>query len=183
MTRILLFAAGSLLLAVISRKSLLVPRSHGFYRFFAWEAIFGLILLNAPAWFRTPLASHQIASWILLMASLIPLILGVRSLRQQGGVRLARQSEPSLLPFETTTALVTTGIYARIRHPLYASLLLLAWGTFLKSPSWAGGLLAAASTMFLLATARLDEAECIRFFGDDYLRYMQRTRMFIPYVF
>jgi protein-S-isoprenylcysteine O-methyltransferase Ste14 len=182
MTRLMIFAAGSVLLAALSRKSLLAPRSHGFFRFFAWEAILALILLNAPAWFLDPLAPRQILSWLLLMGSLIPLIAGIRSLREHGGARGAREGDPTLLPLEATTALITTGIYGLIRHPLYTSLLLLTWGSFFKSVSWAGAVLASAASLFLVATARADESECLRFFGEPYRRYMRRTRMFIPHI-
>jgi protein-S-isoprenylcysteine O-methyltransferase Ste14 len=94
-----------------------------------------------------------------------------------------RKSEPHLLAFEKTSALVTTGIYQYIRHPLYSSLLLLTWGAFFKAPTWYGGLLAMVSTLFLYATARADEAECVRFFGREYWNYMSHTKRFIPYVF
>ena len=95
----------------------------------------------------------------------------------------SREGSPSLLGFEKTTTLVTTGIFRYIRHPLYSSLLLLTWGIFFKSPSAIGIFLASASTLFLVATARADEAECIQFFGAPYREYMRRTKMFIPYLF
>jgi protein-S-isoprenylcysteine O-methyltransferase Ste14 len=91
--------------------------------------------------------------------------------------------DPNLLAFEKTTQLVTSGIYAYIRHPLYSSLLLLAWGIFFKLPSLPGGLLALAATIFLVLTARADEAECIQFFGSVYQGYMHKTRRFIPFLF
>ena len=37
--------------------------------------------------------------------------------------------------FESTTTLVTAGAYRYIRHPLYESGLMLAWGAALKAPS------------------------------------------------
>jgi protein-S-isoprenylcysteine O-methyltransferase Ste14 len=40
-----------------------------------------------------------------------------------------------------------------------------------------------AATVFLIATAKADEAECIRFFGAEYQAYMKRTKMFVPFVF
>ena len=70
-----------------------------------------------------------------------------------------------------------------IRHPLYSSLLILAWGVFFKDPSWLGGLLALAATLALIATAKADEAECTRFFGFAYQDYMRQTRMFVPFLF
>jgi protein-S-isoprenylcysteine O-methyltransferase Ste14 len=88
-----------------------------------------------------------------------------------------------LVAFEKTTALVTTGAYSYIRHPLYSSLLFLAWGIFFKDPSWLGGLLALGATLFLVATARVEEAENLRFFGEAYREYMKQTGMFVPFLF
>ena len=179
----LLLALGSLILVYISRASLRAPRSQGFYRFFAWEAILALLLLNADLWSRDPLAWYQLVAWTLLVASLVPLIFGVLTLRARGKPAEQREGDPSLLAFEKTTALVTTGIYHVIRHPLYGSLLLLAWGIFFKSPSWLGGALLLIATSFLVLTAKADEAECTKVFGPAYQDYMKKTRMFIPYVF
>ncbi len=180
--RPLLFAIGSVLLATISRKSLLRPRSHGFYRFLAWEAILGLLLINAQSWFRDPFHWHQIVSWLLLLVSIIPLVLGIAELRSRGGAGADASRDPELLGFERTTALVKDGIFGLIRHPLYASLLLLGWGIFFKEPSAWSGVLITVATLLLVVTARRDEAECLQVFGAEYRQYMQHTRMFIPYV-
>jgi protein-S-isoprenylcysteine O-methyltransferase Ste14 len=158
----------------ISWPSLRQPGSHGFYRFFAWEAILGLIVLNLRGWFVNPFAWYQVISWILLVLSLVPLIYGVHLLRTAG------KPDDAL---EATTQLVTEGLYRYIRHPLYASLLYLAWGTFFKSPSLLDGLIAAIATAFLFTTARADENECVIKFGEKYARYMKKTKMFIPLVF
>jgi protein-S-isoprenylcysteine O-methyltransferase Ste14 len=169
-------------LVYVSRASLVVPGSHGFFRFFAWVAILGLALLNIDLWFRDPLSWHQMISWVLLIISAFLVIVGVRLLKREGEPDEQRDEVP-LVAFEKTTALVTTGTYRYIRHPLYSSLLFLAWGIFFKAPSWLGGLLALAATLFLVATARVEEAENIRFFGEAYREYMTRTKMFVPYLF
>ncbi|MGB7874084.1 MAG: hypothetical protein WBL25_06845, partial [Anaerolineales bacterium] len=78
----LMLATG--LLIYISRASLRQPNSHGFYRFFAWESILVLFLFNVEKWFIDPFSWHQIIAWMLLLACLVPLILGVRSLRVRG---------------------------------------------------------------------------------------------------
>ena len=176
------FVLGSGVLISVSRASLAQPGSHGFYRFLAWEAILGLALLNVDAWFREPFSWHQLISWPLLLISAILVIGGVGLLRQRGAPDEARDDVP-LVAFEKTTTLVTTGLYRYIRHPLYSSLLFLAWGIFFKVPSWPGGLLAAAATLFLVATARVEEAENVRFFGPAYEEYKQQTKMFIPLLF
>jgi len=179
----IVFAIVTGVLIYISRASVRDPRSHGFFRFFAWEAISGLFLLNIEYWFRNSFSWHQIIAWILLMVCIVPAIWGTVLLKRVGKPVERRETEPSQLAFEKTTRLVTTGIYTYIRHPLYSSLLLLAWGIFFKLPSWPGGGLAALTTVGLLLTARADEAECIRFFGPEYEVYMKKTRRFIPFVF
>jgi protein-S-isoprenylcysteine O-methyltransferase Ste14 len=176
------FLAATSLLAWISRASLRSPRTHGFYRFFAWEAILALAVLALPVWFLDPFAPHQLVSWALLIGSLYPLVVSLRLLRQRGKPGADRSGE-ALLGLEKTTALVTSGLYGLIRHPMYTSLLLLAWGVLFKQPSPAGLALALAASTLLYQTAKIEEAENLAFFGPSYTAYMRRTRMFIPFIF
>jgi protein-S-isoprenylcysteine O-methyltransferase Ste14 len=176
------FVAASAALLMVSRQSLRNVHSHGFWRFFAWECLVGLFVLNADAWFVDPFAPHQLLSWVLLVTCVVPVAWGTVLLRQHGRPADQRDGDPGLLAFEKTTELVTTGIYRYIRHPLYASLLLLGWGIFLKAPNVPGAVLAGATTLFLLLTATADEAECLRFFGPAYAAYMKTTQRFIPFV-
>jgi protein-S-isoprenylcysteine O-methyltransferase Ste14 len=174
MIETIIFAMGSIVIFWISIPSLRQPRSHGFFRFFAWEIILGLFVLNLRDWFSDPFAWYQIISWFLLVTSIVPIVYGVILLRNFG------QPTDAL---EATTRLVTRGIFHYIRHPLYASLLYLAWGLFFKSPSLLNGCLVTVSTAFLYATARADETECILKFGDEYTKYMKKTKLFIPFIF
>jgi protein-S-isoprenylcysteine O-methyltransferase Ste14 len=179
---LLAFIFGSAVIVYVSRASLLAPRSHGFYRFFAWETILALAILNLDHWFTHPFAWYQLISWFLLIVSLFLVIHGVRLLKQMGRQDAQRHDAP-MLEFEKTTTIVTAGAYRYIRHPLYSSLLFLAWGIACKSPGWVNLLLALIATLFLVATARAEEAEDIRFFGTAYREYMRRTKMFIPFLF
>jgi hypothetical protein len=110
MWKFLTFVIATGVLVYISRASLRQPHSHGFYRFFAWECILVLFLLNVESWFIDPFSWHQLTAWTLLFACLVPLAFGVRSLRGHGKPAEERPGDPSLLAFEKTTALVTTGI-------------------------------------------------------------------------
>lgn len=179
--RLFVFVLGSAVLGQASRGALGRPGSHGFYRFLAWEALLALLLLQAPAWFRKPLSRRQLLSWLLLSLSLVPLLLGVSRLRRAGRPSPDRR-DPALLGIEKTTELVTSGVYRYIRHPLYASLLLLAWGAFLKAPGWRAGSLAGVASALLCLTARAEERENVGYFGPAYEAYMRRTRRFIPFV-
>lgn len=175
------FLLGTLVLAWLSRASLRQPRSHGFPRFFAWVAILGLLALNGPVWFEDRYAAHQLVSWVLLQLSIAVLVAGLYMLRRVGKADRARDEE-ALFAFEKTSQLVTVGIFRYIRHPMYCSLLLLAWGIFFKQPGVAGLLLALAASAFLWLTALRDEAECLGYFGEAYRDYMQRSKRFIPFI-
>jgi protein-S-isoprenylcysteine O-methyltransferase Ste14 len=180
--KLLVFLLGTIGLAYVSRASLLAPRSHGFHRFCNWEAILALALMNVDVWFQAPFSWNQIISWVLLTLAAFLVILGAVLLKGKGRPDPAR-GDKQLIGFEKTTALVTTGVYRYIRHPMYSSLLCLGWGIYFKRPSWPGLALALVATAFLVITARVEEAEDVRFFGSAYEAYRKRTKMFIPYLF
>jgi hypothetical protein len=52
--RVLSFILVTVFLAGISRRSLANPRCHGFYRFFAFEGVLALVLLNFHVWTNNP---------------------------------------------------------------------------------------------------------------------------------
>jgi protein-S-isoprenylcysteine O-methyltransferase Ste14 len=164
----------SVVIFVVSWQFLRNPRSHGFYRFFAFESILILILLNLENWISDPFSVHQIVSWLLLFVSIVLVAHGIYLLHVVGRPKSG---------IESTTMLVIAGAYKYIRHPLYSSLLFLAWGVFFKAPSILGGILAAVATAFLVTTARIEESENVQKFGVEYAAYMKTTRMFIPFLF
>ena len=182
MQEILVFIAGSAVILWLSRKPIRQPGRHGFYRFFAWEGIFGLIVLNHGVWGNDPYSAHQLASWLLMLLSILLVQQGFSHLTQHGRASEQRDDQ-ALYEFEKTTTLVTTGIYKYIRHPMYASLLALAWGAYFQNPSWLGTGVAVLCSYFLLLTAKADEAECLAYFGPAYADYMRQTRRFIPGLF
>jgi protein-S-isoprenylcysteine O-methyltransferase Ste14 len=174
MLQIAIGAGIALMIVYISWPSLRDVRAHGFYRFFALQAILGLVLVNLPAWFQDPFSAGQVISWLLLAVSLGLVIHAARLLRTAG--------RPSG-GVESTTVLVKQGAYRYIRHPLYSSLLFLAWGAFLKNITLPSTLLVLVASLSLAATASVEEAENLRKFGADYAAYQQSTRRFIPFVF
>jgi protein-S-isoprenylcysteine O-methyltransferase Ste14 len=173
--------AGTLTILWVSRRSLVRPSSHGFPRFFAFEAVLGLILLNVEHWFEDPWSVRQLASWLFLCTALLFVIWGLALLRTRGGFEPGSQASPEF-EWEKTERLVTTGIYRYVRHPMYSSLLLLTWGALLKAVTPGAALLAALSTVALAATATAEERENLGRFGQEYRDYMARTRRFVPFV-
>lgn len=151
--------------------SLKHKRFHGIPRFFAFESVFILILLNYKVWFKDPLSIHQLISWILLIYSIYPVVAGY--------ILLKRKGKPTR-NFENTSILVKSGIYGVIRHPLYLSIFLFGTGVVFKDPGKLQILLGVINLIAVWFTARMEESEMIARFGDEYRQYMKETKMFVP---
>jgi protein-S-isoprenylcysteine O-methyltransferase Ste14 len=180
--QISVFIIASVFLIIISRHSLRNPQHHGFYRFFTFEYIFILVILNAPFWFLDPFSLLQIISWLFLFLSLFVLTPGFYILKKKGNSR-SRKLESANYKFEDTANLVDTGIYKYIRHPMYSSLILLAIGALLKNVTIIGVVLMILVIIFIIVTAKIEERENILFFGSSYSNYMKKSKMFFPYIY
>ena len=171
--RLIIFAIGTLGIIFISLHSAGKLRSYGFLRFFAFESILALILYNAEHWFQNPFSVLQVISWLLIIASVVVVSSGFYMLR-----RFGRPKDV----IDDTAVLVISGIYKYIRHPLYSSLMLLAWGAFLKDISLVSFVLVLVASGLPVTMAKVEEKENIRKFGDDYSEYIKITKMFIPFI-
>ncbi|QFP78012.1 isoprenylcysteine carboxylmethyltransferase family protein [Deinococcus sp. AJ005] len=94
------------------------------------------------------------------------------------GRTLGRNLSPLPEPLDTSE-LVTTGLYAHVRHPIYSGLLTLGlgWGVLRGSPG-ALGWTAALAPLFHFKSAREEKALLVRF--PDYAAYRKRTKRFVP---
>jgi protein-S-isoprenylcysteine O-methyltransferase Ste14 len=153
--------------------SIKYKRYHGIARFFAFESVYILVLLNYKVWFTNPFSPLQLVSWILLCLSIYVVITGYLLLKRDG--------KPDT-NFENTSVLVKSGIYDYIRHPLYLSIFLLGTGVLLKDPGPVQLFLAIINLIAVYITARIEENEMIRKFGNGYKEYMKETKMFIPFI-
>jgi protein-S-isoprenylcysteine O-methyltransferase Ste14 len=80
--------------------------------------------------------------------------------------------------------LVTTGVYRRVRHPMYAAFFLWAIAQALLLPNWIAGPagLLGFGTLFALRVGR-EERMMEAAFGDEYRDYAARTWRVCPWVF
>ena len=79
--------------------------------------------------------------------------------------------------------LITTGIYAYVRHPVYAAFLYIAIGLILISQNIFLFFLPVLFWAFLtVAMKRTEEKWLIDRYGDDYVNYSKRVNRFIPKV-
>jgi protein-S-isoprenylcysteine O-methyltransferase Ste14 len=80
-------------------------------------------------------------------------------------------------------ALVKTGIYRFIRHPMYSSFFLLGLAQLLLLPNWFAGVAGLAGAGILFAfRVRREEQMMLQSFGDDYQAYMTQTKRIVPWV-
>lgn len=180
--RIGIFIILTIIFTFVSRRSLLNHRSHGFYRYFAFEGLAVLVLHNHPLWFAEPFSPLQCLSWLLLLFSVFLVIYGFDLLKRVGGQR-TNACVPENLAFENTQNLVKSGLYRYIRHPMYTSLLFLGWGAFLKQIDGVSIVALIVVTGALFLTARIEEIENIDYFGQEYSRYQLESKMFLPFIF
>ena len=165
---------GTLIIVIFSWFiSIRDKRYHGISRFFSFESIFILFLLNYKLWFNDPLSWNQIISWLLLFGSIYPAVAGFLLLKRKG---------KAVESLENTTVLVKSGIYRYIRHPLYFSLLLLGTGIMFKDLGLFQIIAGIINLIAVYITARIEEKEMMPRFGALYTDYMKETKMFIPFI-
>ena len=181
MLEVSFFTLATAVLAYLSRASLRAPKSHGFSRFFAWELMLVLLVMNVDVWNEDLFSPHQLISGALMLISLLLVVNGFRSLIRFGQQNEQRNEAP-MFGFEKTTALVSSGIYRFIRHPMYSSLMFLDWGLFFKRTSWITGIIALGACALLLIASLAEEKENIRYFGEKYREYMKRSKRFVPFL-
>lgn len=74
-----------------------------------------------------------------------------------------------------TTVLVDSGIYAVVRHPMYASWIILSLALVLLSQHWLSVVLSCIATLFLYYDAWREDQSLILKFGQAYKNYMDRV--------
>lgn len=127
----------------------------------AWSAI---LYIPLPAWLRW-------AGFIIGLASLVFLAWTQATLGKYFSPQLRLQKDHQL---------VTTGPYARTRHPLYSSLFGIGVAFALVTANWLFVLLAILVIVGLSARVPREEKMMLDEFGDSYRDYMLRTGRFFP---
>lgn len=94
------------------------------------------------------------------------------------GLRQAREGTPHPAQLGQEGALIVTGLYSRVRHPLYTAGLLFVWLT--PTMTWNLLALAVGVTAYILIGAKLEERKLIAEFGSVYRAYMHHTPMLVP---
>ncbi len=80
--------------------------------------------------------------------------------------------------------LITEGVYAYVRHPMYTAFFLWSLAQAFLLPNWIAGLsgLVGFGTLYLFRVNR-EESMMLETFGEDYRRYRERTKRLVPWVY
>ena len=93
-----------------------------------------------------------------------------------------KRSYSSSLVIREGHRLVTHGIYAHVRHPLYFGVLVALAGVPVYARSVNGALVLAALVPLILLRIRMEEELLVGQFGDEYRAYRARTKKLIPFL-
>jgi len=150
------------------------PRGEGWVAIqFVLLAAIGLAAIAGPAWGEPIRSITTIAGFALAIAGLAMALLGLRDLG----------SNLTPLPYPRNSArLVDTGIYGRVRHPIYGGIIVGAVGWGLATASIVALALAIVLALFFVLKSRREEAWLAARFLE-YPAYRQRTRALIPFLF
>jgi protein-S-isoprenylcysteine O-methyltransferase Ste14 len=80
--------------------------------------------------------------------------------------------------------LITSGLYRRLRHPMYTAFWLMALAQALLLPNWIAGAAGLVGFGFLFfSRVGLEERLMEQAFGDQYRDYKTRTKRVIPFIY
>ena len=94
--------------------------------------------------------------------------------------KIFQKAKTNIKPWEPTTYIITTGIYAWSRNPIYLAFNLcpIGLGIFFDNPWMLGNFLPAAISLYFIAIKK-EEKYLEEKFGDDYLDYKKKVRRWI----
>jgi protein-S-isoprenylcysteine O-methyltransferase Ste14 len=144
----------------------------------AWCALPWLALAHdggpvaLPEWARDTRV-YLVVRWLAALAAVGCLLMTIRCWRRMG-----RDWRMDISDRNTT--LITDGLFARIRHPIYAFSIAMMIATALVLPTPLMIIVAAAHVVLMNVKARNEEAHLARMHGERYTRYVARTGRFLP---
>jgi protein-S-isoprenylcysteine O-methyltransferase Ste14 len=145
---------------------------------FAWMLLpFVAARSSSPTWGLPPYAGEPpwvAIRWLAALVGLACLALSIEC-----WLRMGKNWRMAVTP-DQQTELVTTGLYGRVRHPIYALSILLMLCTLVVVPTWPVALMAAIHIGLMVTKARNEERFLAERHGERYRRYLQRTGRFVP---
>lgn len=152
----------------IDKKDFLIPPFALLYFYVVFAAAFGW-----PAASRQEFFDSEIAAWVGAVFCLVGLLLLAWSLISFG------RSFRVGIDTEQPDKLVTTGIFAATRNPIYVAFGLVLIGQFLIFPNWILFVYLCAASWLIHRQVLLEENYLRQHYGQEYLEYCRRVRRYL----
>ncbi|MEP7181332.1 MAG: isoprenylcysteine carboxylmethyltransferase family protein [Betaproteobacteria bacterium] len=144
----------------------------------AWVALPWLAHRQRDPLFAIPdfalLPPYPVLRWIAAAIAVACLVLTVNCWVRMG--RNWRMDTSAERPSE----IITDGLFARIRHPIYAFSMLLVLCSAIIVPTLPMAVVAVVNIVLVNLKARNEERQLLASGGEEYARYLQRTGRFVP---
>ena len=152
----------------IDKTDFLIPPFALFYFYTVFAAAFNLPLVSTQEFFHS-----EVISWVGVMLCLAGLILLLLSLVSFG------KSFRIGIDVDHSGKLVTTGVFAFSRNPIYVAFAFVLLGQFLVFPNWIL-LVYLVAGIWLFHRQVLREEEFLRkHYGQEYAEYCHRVRRYL----
>jgi protein-S-isoprenylcysteine O-methyltransferase Ste14 len=170
LTRVLLMKrkrVRAIYFANIDKKDFLIPPFALFYLYTVFAAVF-----NLPAVSKQEFFNSEMVSWLGVFLCLAGLVLLFLSLVSFGkSFRIGIDTDHS-------DKLVTAGVFAFSRNPIYVAIGFVLIGQFLIFPNWVVLLYMAADAWLFHRQVLREEAHMKKHYGKEYSEYFSRVRRY-----
>ena len=152
----------------IDRKDFLIPPFALFYFYLVFAATFKLPAVSSQQFFHSVLVS-----WVGVLFCLAGLLLLLWSLVSFG------KSFRVGIDTEHPDKLITSGVFAFSRNPIYAAFALILLGQFLIFSNWILLVFMVAGAWLFHRQVLLEEAYLQQHYGQEYAEYCRRVRRYL----
>ena len=141
----------------------------------------GLLIVIHSLGVKNIAAFHQMELLDNVTVDFIGLLFGL------GGLTLCRQAQQEMgrswrvgIDRQNKTALVTTGVFRKIRNPTYSGLFMICTGTLMIFPTMSLLVWVMVFCIAIEFQVRIEEEFLTDTHGEQYIRYHQTTKRYIP---
>jgi protein-S-isoprenylcysteine O-methyltransferase Ste14 len=169
-TRVLLMrisGTGAMHFGKIDKKDFLIPPFAFFYFYIVFAAALGWPTVTKQQFF-----SSEAIAWAGVFLCVVGLLLFLLSLVSFG------RSFRVGIDTDHPDKLITTGVFALSRNPIYAAFWIIMLGQFLVFPNWLLLVYLGTATWLFRRQVRREEAYLIQHYGRDYSEYCARVRRY-----
>jgi protein-S-isoprenylcysteine O-methyltransferase Ste14 len=152
----------------LDKTDFLIPPFALFYFYTIFAAAFGLPHVGGP-----PLFNSQATAWIGVFCCFAGVLVMALSL-----VAFGRSFRVGI-DVEHPDRLITSGIFAHSRNPIYVAFGLVLLGEFLVFPNWVTLIYLVAGIWLFHRQVLREEAFLRQHYGQEYIAYCQRVRRYI----